>query len=156
MNKAPLKYSEARTKAMAWCAYQERSPRQLRDKLYEYGLPADEVEDLVEELEEDNFLNEQRFAESYAGGKFRIKGWGKVKIKQGLRQHKIDDNLIAKALKKIPDKEYYLRLLSILEKKNERLTEADSHQRKAKLLRFAAGRGFEQDLIWKAFAELEI
>ena len=156
MNNVPLKYSEAKTKAMAWCAYQERSPKQVRDKLYEYGLPSEEVQDLMEELEEDNFLNERRFAESYAGGKFRIKGWGKVKIKQGLRQHQIDPALIDRALAKIKPGDYYLRLLNIIEKKNENLNEADTHKRKAKLLRFAASRGYEQDLIWKVFSELEL
>ena len=74
----------ARAKAEHYCSYQERSQQEVRDELYEWGQPANVVENIISELITGNFLNEERFAKAYATGKFRQKGWGKVKIKQAL------------------------------------------------------------------------
>ena len=73
----------ARSKAEHYCAYQERSQQEVRDKLYEWGQYPDVVENIISGLITGNFLNEERFAKAYAIGKFRQKGWGRMKIKQG-------------------------------------------------------------------------
>ncbi len=73
----------AKLKAADFCAYQERSQQEVRDKLYTYGLHEEEVEEVITELIIDGFISEERFAKAYAGGKFRIKGWGRRKIIQG-------------------------------------------------------------------------
>jgi regulatory protein len=73
------------TKAEHFCAYQERSQQEVRDKLYEWGLWPDAVEQSISRLIEGNFLNEDRFAKAYTKGKFNQKAWGKIKIKQGLK-----------------------------------------------------------------------
>ena len=69
----------AHAKLEHYCAYQERSQQEVRDKLYNYGLHSAEVEDVICELIGANFLNEERFANAYALGKFRIKQWGEIK-----------------------------------------------------------------------------
>jgi regulatory protein len=147
-------YAEAKTKAWAYCAYQERSQQEVRDKLYEYGLHADEVESLIAELIGENFLNEERFAKAYAGGKFRIKKWGRYKIRQGLKQHRISDYCQRKGMAEIDPDEYYATLLELLRKKKEGLHEKDLFTLKSKLARYVIGKGYEQDLVWEAINEI--
>ena len=147
-------YAEAKLKAMAYCAYQERSQQQLRDKLYEYGLHSAEVENLIAELIGENFINEERFAKAYAGGKFRIKQWGRYKIKQGLKQHMISENCVKKGMAEIDPEEYYATLQNLISKKRDSLKEKDPYTLKNKLARYAMGKGFEHDLTWEAINEI--
>jgi len=133
-------------KAESWCAYQERSQQEVRNKLYEYGLHYNEVEELISELIMTNFLNEERFAMAYVSGKFNIKKWGRAKIKQGLKFKKVPDKLIQKALNSIDGDEYLANLLAVAEKKAKVLSEKDPLKRKYKLITYLQGRGFEKDL----------
>ncbi|WP_428329631.1 regulatory protein RecX [Mucilaginibacter sp.] len=137
----------ALAKAEHYCAYQDRSQQEVRDKLYEWGLWTSAVENIISLLISDNFLNEERFAKAYAIGKFRQKGWGKIKIKQGLKFKKVPDVLIKKALMTIPDDDYLQMLQKILTKKAATVTEKDAYKRKYKLQLYALGRGYESDLI---------
>ena len=146
--KAKKKYppEEALLKMQSWCAYQERCQQEARDKLYSYGLWPDAVENIIADLISQNFLNEERFAKAFAGGKFRIKKWGRVKIKLALKQKKISDYCIKKALQEIDEDDYIKTLTSVLEKKGRLLAEKNPVKRKYKLLQYAYSRGFEQDL----------
>ncbi|MDO3643302.1 regulatory protein RecX [Mucilaginibacter sp. L3T2-6] len=137
----------ALAKAEHYCAYQERAQQEVRDKLYEWGLWPDAVENIIGELISTNFLNEERFAKAYAQGKFNQKGWGKNKIKQGLKFKKVPDVLIKKALQAIPDDDYRLALEAILTKKARTIEEKNNLKRRFKLQQYALGRGFENDLI---------
>ena len=141
-------------KAEHYCAYQERSQQEVRDKLYEWGQHANVVENIISGLISDNFLNEERFAKGYATGKFRQKGWGKVKIKQGLKFKRVPDVLIKKALQSIPDDEYLLMLQKVLAKKGAVLSEKNVYKRNYKLQQYAMGRGYESDLISDLLKEL--
>ena len=142
-----LSREQALTKAEQFCAYQERSQQEIRDKLYEYGLHSAEVETIISQLIETNFLNEERFATSYSLGKFRIKKWGKIKIKQGLRLKRVPEKLICKALSRIDPDEYWATLSSLYEKKAALIVEKDLFKRKYKLTQYLAGKGYEKDLI---------
>jgi regulatory protein len=135
-------------KAESWCAYQERSQQEVRDKLYEYGLHQNEVEDLLTTLIITNFLNEERFAMAYVSGKVNIKKWGKIKIKQGLKLKKVPDKLIQKALKSIDEEKYLANLVATAEKKLSVLSEKNPVKRKYKLITFLQSKGFESDLIF--------
>ncbi|MBC8054170.1 MAG: RecX family transcriptional regulator [Sphingobacteriaceae bacterium] len=137
----------AKAKLEQYCAYQERSQQEARDKLYSYGLHSAEVEDVICDLIESNFLNEERFATAYALGKFRIKHWGKLKIKQGLKFKRVGDNLIKKALNLIDAEDYERTLISILQKKAALSKESDSFKLRHKLIQYAISRGFESDLV---------
>ncbi len=86
------------SKIIQYCIYQERAHQEVRDKLYQYGLRSIEVETIISKLIEENYLNEERFAIQYAGGKFRMKQWGKIKIKYALKAKGINDYVIKKAL----------------------------------------------------------
>lgn len=138
---------QARVKAESFCAYQERSQHEIRNKLYEWGLHQSDVELIISELIESNFLNEERFALAYSLGKFRMKGWGKIKIKQGLKFKRVPDKLIQKSLQSIDGDDYLNKLGQILDKKSALLKEKDPFKRRYKLIQYAASRGFEKDLI---------
>ncbi|WP_395803616.1 regulatory protein RecX [Daejeonella sp.] len=138
---------QAKVKAESYCAYQERSQFEIRNKLYEWGLFQNDVEEIISELIESNFLNEERFALAYTLGKFRIKSWGKIKIKQALKLKRVPDKLIKKSLQSIDDDDYLTMLKRILEKKAENLRETDSFKRRYLLTRYGSGKGFELDLI---------
>lgn len=134
-------------KMRRYCAYQERSHQQVRDKLYEAGLHGEDVEEIITALILENFLNEERFARSYARGKFRMNGWGRVKIVQGLKQHRVHPNGIRAAMTEIGEDEYRDALRTILQQKQRTLKESHPLRRKTALMRFAAQRGFEGDLV---------
>ena len=134
-------------KAEHYCAYQERSQQEVRDKLYEWGLWPDAVENTIIKLISADYLNEERFANAYTRGKFVQKGWGKIKIKQGLKLKKVSDALIKKALLKIDMDAYLATLQQILEKKSASVKEKETYKRHYQLKQYAMGRGFENDLI---------
>jgi regulatory protein len=150
------KYSpeQAWSKALKWCAYQERSQQDVRDKLYDYGLHEREVEELISRLIQEGFLNEERFAIAFAGGKFRILGWGKVKIKLALKQKRVSDYCIKKALSQIDDKAYIEKLKRVVLKRSKEIKEKDTFKRNYKLAQYALSRGFEQDIVWSIVGEL--
>ena len=135
-------------KAASWCAYQERSQQEVRDKLYEWQMKPSEVEEIISLLISENFLNEERFAFSYVSGKFKIKKWGKIKIKQGLKLKRVPEPLIKKALNSIDDDEYFETLQQLLEKKQQTEKEKNTIKRQFKLVNYLHGKGYEKDLIF--------
>ena len=96
-----LDAAQAWEKIKPYCAYQERCHREVKEKLYGYGLYGHDVEQIISRLIEENYLNEERFAVAYAGGHSRIKKWGKIKITQALRQKGVSAYCIKKALQSI-------------------------------------------------------
>ncbi len=136
-------------KISAFCAYQERTQQEVRDKLYGYGLQKDSVEALIVRLIGENFINEERFARTYAGGKFRIKSWGRKKIQEGLKQKNISEYCIRQAMKEIPEKEYLARLRELIEKRSAKEQESNEYKRKYKIAQYVISKGYEADLVWE-------
>jgi regulatory protein len=134
-------------KMAKYCAYQERCHEEVRQKLYNSHLNPDEIEEVIIQLIELNYLNEMRFAETYAGGKFRLKGWGKKKIKAALEQKKISKGCIKMALEKIPDDAYEIQLQAWIEKKWNAEKNPNYFIKKQKTIQFLLNKGFEYDLI---------
>ncbi|SMG14171.1 regulatory protein RecX [Sphingobacterium psychroaquaticum] len=153
-HKKTFSRSQAKLKAEAFCAYQERAQQELRDKLYEWGLHADEVEEIISELIVDNFLNEERFAIAYVSGKFRMKGWGKIKIKQGLKHKNVSEKIIKTALSHITQEEYQEKLTETIKKKIKTDGEPKNIAQKSKLIRFLQSKGFESDLIFNKTTDI--
>ncbi len=138
---------EIKRKAEHYCAFQERSHQEVRNKLYEWGLYGSEVEKMITELIQEDFLNEERFAIAYTLGKFRMKKWGRFKIRRGLKLKSVSEPLIRLSMKQIDEAEYLSNLETLLVKKNELLHEKDDFKRYHKLLNYALGKGYEADLI---------
>ena len=153
--KKKLTPNQATTKAQLSCAYQERCQQEMRDKLYEWGLYSNDVENIIANLISDNFLNEERFAKAFAGGKFRIKKWGRVKIKVELKRRKISDYCIKKAMQEIDDADYIKTLKGILVKKLKENPKGKQQVRNYKAAQYAMSRGFEGDLVWDEIKKLE-
>lgn len=150
--KESITTQEARAKIQHYCAYQERAQQEVRDKLYDLGLHRSDVEQLISELIAENFLNEERFALAYAGGKFRLKRWGRLKIQAGLKARQVSEKLIRKALAVIDQDDYEQGLEDLLEKKIATLGETDSLRLRQKLLNYAAAKGYEKNLILNSLA----
>lgn len=147
-NQAPiLDKKQALAKAESFCAYQERSQKEVRTKLLELGMRGDELEEIISDLILHNFLNEERFAMNYASGKFNIKKWGRIKIKQGLKLKGVPEKLLQKALYSLDDDDYLKTLTDLAIKKAKLLNEKDPFKRKIKLMYYLQSRGFENDLI---------
>ena len=146
MNKKIITPGIALSKAQAYCAYQERSHDEVRKKLWEWEIDNEIAENIIVELINDGFINESRFAESYARGKFRIKKWGKQKIKAALRQKKVTEKCISEALSKINMSDYQEVINEIAVKK---LSEYKGDKLIInKTAAYLIQRGFESELIW--------
>ena len=146
----------ALSKAEHYCAYQERSQQEVRDKLYDWGLWTSAIENIISKLIEENFLNEDRFARAYVRGKFNQKSWGKIKIKQGLQLKKVSQPLIKKALLTIDLDDYIATLTAVIEKKARTLTERNGMKKRYKLQQYALSRGFEPELAAEVLKNSEL
>jgi regulatory protein len=142
-------------KIKQYCAYQERCHAEVRDKLYSFGLNKIEVEEIIFGLITENYLNEERFAIHYAGGKFRMKQWGKKKLKQSLIFMQVSDYCIRKALKEIDSKEYEKTFQKLAEQKLKTLkSEKNIFIKKRKLQDFLIQKGYENEKIREAVNNL--
>ncbi|MCF8367867.1 MAG: RecX family transcriptional regulator [Bacteroidales bacterium] len=138
-----------------YCAYQERSMLDVKTKLKTFHLHEGMDEQIIIELKKEKFLDEARFAKVFASGKIRINKWGKIKIYAALQQKKVPEFFILQGLNEI-DKEEYLGILkNVIESKNKLLKDKDLAKRKQKLAKFAAGKGFESDMVWKVINKFE-
>ncbi|MFY0625377.1 MAG: RecX family transcriptional regulator [Reichenbachiella sp.] len=154
--KPPLTPKEAKLKAANFCAYQERSQKEVRNKLYEYGLYTDEVDEVLAELITDGFINEERFAKSYAGGKFRMKKWGRNRIKMHLQQHNISEYCIKKGLLEIDNSDYRNTLELLILNKSESLSEANLFAKRDKIAKHVIFKGYESEIVWEMVKDLVI
>ena len=143
-------------KAACYCSYQKRTHEEVRNKLKQLYVEDNDCEVIISHLIEDNYLNEQRYAETYAGGKFRIKKWGKRKILFELKKKNISDYTLKNSLKDISDKEYHTTLSKLAKSKLNALLKntSDNLIIKKKLIAYLIQKGYEQELIWSVIKEL--
>jgi regulatory protein len=150
----PSKELDPLEKARRYCAYQERAQQEVRDKLYEWGCHQDEVENIITSLIGDDFLNEERFAKTYCRGKFRMKHWGKVKIKMALKMKRVSEPCINRGLKEIDPDEYIEVMNRLIEERARKTSERNPIKRNYKIANYILSRGFESDLVWDAINKL--
>ena len=134
---------EALKKLQKYCAYQDRCHQEV-----DLGIYGDDLENVMVELIEENFLNEERFARSYARGKFRIKKWGKVRILRELKQRQISAYCIRKGMEEIEEEEYQKVLDQIIQKKADTTASKNDYELRKKVADYAIRRGFESHLVW--------
>lgn len=148
MNPQKFTPQQALPKAKHYCAYQERCHSEVKDKLYGFGLNTKEVDQIISTLIEENYLNEERFAIQFAGGHFRTKNWGRVKISHALKQKQVSAYCIKKALKQIDEDDYLKTLQKLFEEKLRLLkSEKNIFTKKRKLQDHLMQKGYETDLI---------
>lgn len=149
-----LSKEQALQKLKHYCSYQERCHQEVKEKLYGFGLHKNEVEQLISTLIEENYLNEERFAVQYAGGKFRMNEWGRIKIRHALQQKQVSEYCIKKGLKEIDDEDYLKTLQKLTEVKWELVKEKNVHVKKRKLQAYLLQKGFEAGLISEVIKHL--
>ena len=154
MSQRVFTVEEVKKKMELYCAYQDRCHQEVERKLSEFRLIAEARELILLHLMQHNFLNEERFARSYARGKFSIKKWGKRRIVQELTFRDISPYNIKSALKEIDEADYLATLDSIIAKKHSEIEEKNKYRRKQKLYRYLYRKGFESDLINEAIDKL--
>jgi regulatory protein len=146
---------QALQKARHYCGYQERCHQEVKTKLFGFGLNRQEVDNALSALIEEDYLNEERFAIQFAGGKFRMKGWGRSRIKMELKQRQVSEYCIKKAMKEIPDPAYYTTLEKLARIRWESLKDEDKTSRLRKTQDHLIYKGYEWDLIKETLKGLE-
>jgi regulatory protein len=139
-----------------FCSFQERCTADVEEKLHGLGTARSKFPAIIEQLKKENFLNDARFAGSFASGKFRINHWGRRKIRYELAGRGIPDEVITCGLEEIDEEEYMLVLCDLVRKKSSEMKGEKKLTIRNKIFTFASGKGFESDLISKAINELNI
>ena len=150
-----LSLDQALQKARHYCAYQERCHSEVKEKLYGFGLRKNDVEEALSRLIEDNYLNEERFAVQFAGGRFRLKHWGKVRIRYELKQKQVGEYCIKKALATISEDDYDLALTKLAAAQWESLQKEEPFIRRQKVQACLVRKGYETDRIQAALAQMK-
>ncbi|MXO06313.1 regulatory protein RecX [Flavobacterium sp. HBTb2-11-1] len=146
---------EALQKLEHFCAYQERCHDEVVDKLYSLKMTRDEIDSIVVQLIEGNFLNETRFACSFARGKHRIKHWGKIRITNELKARNISSTNITLALKEISNEEYFETFENLAERCWNNILETNLLKKRKKFCDYMLRRGYESNLVYEKVKELE-
>jgi regulatory protein len=134
-------------RARKYCAYQERCIFDVKQKLIEWSASEKTIEEIINQLEEEDMINEERYAVSFAVGKLRNNKWGKNKIFYALMQKHIPELYVQMGLSEIDDEEYLGVLKGLL--KSKKINEANEYRRNQKLVKFVMQKGFQADLAWK-------
>lgn len=146
---------EATKRMERYCAYQERCHKEIHQKLYEMRMIPEAVDMIIGHLLQHNFLNETRFAQAFARGRFRVKKWGRVRIIRELKLREISRFNIQIALKEIPDSEYYKVFDELAEKRLLQLeTETNLQRKRKKLADYLFYRGWESEIVYAKINEI--
>ncbi len=146
---------QALLKAASYCAYQERCHEEVKEKLAEWGVYDNDSGEILLKLIEQNYLNEERFAQAFAGGKFRVKKWGRIKITLELKARKISDYCIRSAMKEILEDDYLKTITQLAEEKYISVKDKNPLIKKNKTATFLMGKGFEGDLVWNVLRKIK-
>ncbi|MCF6342394.1 MAG: RecX family transcriptional regulator [Bacteroidales bacterium] len=134
-------------KAQHYCAYTERSIFDVKMKLQEWKLSEKKIEEFIRRLEDEDYINEERYAVTFAYGKLRNNKWGRTKIFYALSQKNIPEIYIQMGLNELDEEEYLNTLKSVIASKQ--VTGKDEFTRQNKLVSYAVQKGFQPDLAWK-------
>ena len=144
MKKESMTTKDAVSKVMDWCSKMERSPFDVKTKLSGWGIGNEDINKILETLEDEGFLNANRYIEAYIKGKINYKKWGRIKIKYHLKTKGFKDTIIDKSIQELIDEDkYYTMILDQLRKKNASINDEDEYIRKSKVINFGASRGYE-------------
>ena len=154
MQKTNFTLTEGTKKLEYYCSYQERCHNEVVDKLKSLQMTSSEIDEIVVHLINHNFLNEERFACSFARGKHNIKYWGKIRIVNELKFRNISKYNIDKALKEIPQEVYLTNFHTLAERNWESIKESNLNKKKKKFCDFLLRKGFESNLIFEKLKEV--
>jgi len=144
----PVSPEQALQRARNICAKQEKSHQSIRNKLFEWKVSSNKIETIIAQLVSENFLNEERFAFAYVRGKFNQKKWGRKKIFQGLKLHKVSGVIIKKAIESLNPEAYGETIRVLIRKKEALVKEPDLFIKRKKVANYLISKGYEGDIIW--------
>lgn len=149
------KYSNEETisRIKNWCDRQERCHYEVKQKLASWGVYYDQADQILVQLIEENYLNELRFSKAFVSGKFRIKKWGRIKIKQALKFKQISNYCIQEGLKEIDSHEYNRTIQHLIERKKIDYSGLSNFDSNGKIAQFLLNKGYEKDLVWSLLLE---
>ncbi|MDB0600468.1 regulatory protein RecX [Tenacibaculum maritimum] len=150
MSKQVFSVNEIKRKMESFCVYQDRCHKEVEKKIAEYNLIPEARASILIDLIQDGFLNEERFAKSFARGKFRIKKWGKQRITRELKLRDVSSYNIRIALKEIDENDYMATLYELIAKRNNSISETNLYKRKKKIMDYMVYRGYEYKLLFMA------
>lgn len=146
---------QALAKVIRYCSSRERAPQQVREKLIKWGLSFPQAEEIISQLKNENFLDEQRFANAYCHDKFEFNKWGKIKIRYGIQKFQLPDDVIDEGLSNIPEEKYLDSVRDQAAKKWRLMnSESDEFIRRQKTANFLIRRGFESAIIYRVIDKL--
>ncbi len=153
MQKAkPTKYlskQQALQKLQRYCIYQDRCQQEVKQKMFQLGVYGEEADDILVELIQQDFVNEERFAKAYVSGKYKLKRWGRLMIINKLKAKEISAYCIELGLKEIDEEAYLENLKYLIEKKKPTIQVNRAYQLNQKLVTYLTGKGYESELIWQ-------
>lgn len=145
---------KALAKVAAICAKEEKCCDDIRQKLFQWKIEQSDIQDIIDNLINEGYINEQRYCGQYARDKFKFNRWGKIKIAYNLRAKQINEKIISEALESIPMVDYEEMVKDELVKKLKTLNQFDDFTKKGKLFQFGQSRGYETDIIQKLISKL--
>jgi len=148
-----LSKAQALKKLEKYCIYQDRCQQEVRNKLASLKIYGNEADEILIELIQNNFVNEERFAKAFVSGKYKLKRWGRKLIVQKLKQKKISEQCIKIGLKQIDENQYVQNLKYLIKKKAALLKTDSNYKIKMKLANYVLRKGYEQDMVWQVLNE---
>ncbi len=155
MQKKHITYQKALNKAMYLCSKAEKCKSDIRKKLFDWKAKPEDHIKVINELEKQLFIDEERYTNFYVRDKFKFNKWGKIKIKAMLLQKQIPEKLIDEAIDKIKQEEYLEMLKNVINQKLKQIKETDPYKKKTRLLQFTSGRGFEPNIILQLLEKIK-
>lgn len=154
MPRKPITPNNAFLRLSTLCARCEQAEGDLRKKLHDWGVSSSDADDIITRLQQERYLDNERFARAYCRDKLRFNGWGRIKIAFMLKGKGIEQESIDAALSEIDEEQYATILNEVLIAKVKTLKDKEPEQARASLLRFAASRGFEPALFFPAVSKI--
>ena len=146
--------NEVKSRIRFYCAKEDRCQQQVMDKLLDYGVSIGMSEEILLELIQEKYINEERYARSFCSGKFKIKKWGRQKIIFELKKKRVSEVCIQRGLEEINEAAYLHTLQQLLEKKKSLMKNTNQFVRKKKMVDYVVRKGYESDLVWEAVHKL--
>lgn len=150
----PMTAEQLYTKAAAYCSVAEHCPTEVREKLRTWGADTDQLDDIIDHLTDENFINEDRYCRAFVNDKIRFQSWGKEKIRMALAAKHLPSGAITEAIDAFPEEDYRAILEAVIAKKAQQLKDEEEEAFQGKMLRFLLGRGFSYSDIQSALAEM--
>lgn len=142
------------SKAAAYCSLAEHCQHEVREKMKAWEVPEEMVDNIIDHLKEEQFIDEERYCRAFVEDKLKHNKWGCIKIRYELLRKRIPSDLIIEVFSNLDEEEYLAMAKSLMEKKRKEIKAKDDYERRNKLYRFMAGRGFELEITERAYAAL--